>query len=89
VNEWPSLDVIIPAAHAAETLGRSIDAVKAQDYPNLASIVVAAALVPGVYGFGHRGWSLIWSGAAALLVVVRHRGNIRRLVVGAERRIEA
>jgi glycosyltransferase involved in cell wall biosynthesis len=42
VNEWPSLDVIIPAAHAAETLGRSIDAVKAQDYPNLASIVVAA-----------------------------------------------
>ncbi|HLE39391.1 MAG TPA: glycerol-3-phosphate 1-O-acyltransferase PlsY [Acidimicrobiia bacterium] len=56
---------------------------------SVASIVVAAALVPGVYGFGHRGWSLIWSGAAALLVVVRHRGNIRRLVVGAERRIEA
>lgn len=56
---------------------------------SIASIVVAAALVPGVFGFGHRGWSLVWSGVAALLVVVRHHENIGRLLVGAERRIEA
>jgi glycerol-3-phosphate acyltransferase PlsY len=56
---------------------------------SLASLVVAAALVPGVLVFEHRGWSVVWSAAAATLVVVRHHENIRRLVRGAERRIEA
>ncbi|HAX81645.1 MAG TPA: acyl-phosphate glycerol 3-phosphate acyltransferase [Actinobacteria bacterium] len=56
---------------------------------SLASLLVAIALVPGALAFGHRGWSLVWAGAAALLVVVRHRENIRRLLVGAERRIAA
>jgi glycerol-3-phosphate acyltransferase PlsY len=37
----------------------------------------------------HRGWSLVWAGGAALLVVVRHYENIRRLMVGAERPIAA
>lgn len=56
---------------------------------SIASLVVALALVPGAIGFGHRGWSLVWAGAASLLVVVRHRENIRRLLSGAESRIAA
>ena len=56
---------------------------------SVASLVVAAALVPGALAFGHRGWSLVWAGGAALLVVVRHYENIRRLMVGAERPIAA
>jgi glycerol-3-phosphate acyltransferase PlsY len=55
---------------------------------SLASLVVAVALVPGVIGFGHRGWSVAWSAAVTVLVVVRHHENIRRLLTGAERRIE-
>jgi len=42
VTEHPSLDVIIPAAHAADSIGQAIDAVWAQGYPNLGSIIVAA-----------------------------------------------
>ncbi len=55
---------------------------------SLASIVVAAGLIPALAAFGHRGWSLAWAGASALLVIVRHRSNIRRLFAGTEHRIE-
>jgi glycerol-3-phosphate acyltransferase PlsY len=56
---------------------------------SVASLAVAAALVPGAFAFGHRGWSLLWAGVAAVLVVARHHQNIRRLLVGAEGRIAA
>ncbi|MGA7095999.1 MAG: glycosyltransferase family 2 protein [Acidimicrobiia bacterium] len=39
----PRVDVIIPAARAAETLATAIDSVRAQDYPNLGEIIVAAS----------------------------------------------
>jgi len=55
---------------------------------SLASLLLAAALVPGLLAAGQRGWSLVWAGAAALLVVYRHRGNITRLVSGSEHTIE-
>ncbi len=42
MTEHPSLDVIIPAAHAAHSIGKAIDSVLAQGYPNLGSIIVAA-----------------------------------------------
>jgi glycosyltransferase involved in cell wall biosynthesis len=42
VTEHPSLDVIIPAADAADAIGKAIDSVRAQGYPHLGSIVVAA-----------------------------------------------
>lgn len=51
---------------------------------SIASLIVVVAYVPCLVAIGHRGWSLVWAGAAALLVVVRHSGNIRRLVTGAE-----
>lgn len=56
---------------------------------SLASLLMAVAVLPGVALFGHRGWSLVWAGGAALLVAVRHHENIRRLVGGSEHRIEA
>jgi glycosyltransferase involved in cell wall biosynthesis len=43
LNSTPSLDVIIPAANAAATVGDAIDSVKAQGYRGLQSIVVASA----------------------------------------------
>lgn len=42
MTEHPSLDVIIPAAHAADVVGEAIDAVRSQGYSNLGSIIVAA-----------------------------------------------
>jgi glycerol-3-phosphate acyltransferase PlsY len=53
-----------------------------------ASVLVALGYVPGVAAFGHRGWSLVWAGGAAGLILVRHHGNIRRLVSGEEHTIE-
>lgn len=54
---------------------------------SVASIALAVACVPGLMLFGHRGWSLVWAGAAGLLVLARHWGNIRRLASGEEHTI--
>lgn len=56
---------------------------------SVASLAVALMLVPGVLLTGWRGWPVVWSGSVALLVVVRHQSNIRRLLVGSEGRIGA
>lgn len=56
---------------------------------SIASLLVAVALVPGVLLADHRGWPVVWTAGVALLVVVRHHSNIRRLVTGDERPIEA
>ena len=71
---------------------------KATGYVSLASILAAIALpllVTGAqlcrWGYGWRGcgWpSVGFAALAALLVVVRHRGNIRRLMTGTESRFE-
>lgn len=42
MTEHPSLDVIIPAANADDSIGTAIGSVRAQGYPNLGSIIVAA-----------------------------------------------
>ena len=55
---------------------------------SIASIVSATALTPLLAVLGHRGWSLVWAGAASFLVVARHHANIRRLLGGSEHRIE-
>lgn len=56
---------------------------------SVASLVVALVYVPALVLTGHRGWSLVWGGAAAALVVLRHHANIRRLATGSEHSIEA
>ena len=43
MSEHPSLDVIIPAAGAAALIGVAVDAVRAQDYPALRSVIVASS----------------------------------------------
>lgn len=55
---------------------------------SVASVLVAVGFTPGVAAFGHRGWSLVWAGAASALIVARHHANIRRLLRGAEHTIE-
>jgi glycerol-3-phosphate acyltransferase PlsY len=54
---------------------------------SVASLVLVTAYVPGMALFGHRGWSLVWGGAIARLILVRHHANIRRLASGAEHTI--
>ncbi len=55
---------------------------------SIASLALAVLVVPGLVLFEHRGWSLAWAGAIAVLVIFRHRGNIRRLIAGSEHQIE-
>jgi len=55
---------------------------------SVASLALAAALVPALAVAGRRGWSLGLSGAAAALIVWRHRANMARLVRGSEHGIE-
>ena len=55
---------------------------------SVASVLVALGFVPGVAAFGHCGWALAWTGAAAALIVARHHENIMRLVRGEEHTIE-
>jgi glycerol-3-phosphate acyltransferase PlsY len=54
---------------------------------SVASLALAVLLVPGLLVFEHREWSLLWAGSTALLIVIRHLGNIRRLLSGAEHTI--
>jgi succinoglycan biosynthesis protein ExoA len=39
----PTVSIVMPAARAADTIGRSLLAIAAQDYPNIIEVVVAAA----------------------------------------------
>lgn len=52
---------------------------------SIASLVAMALYVPGFAVAGARGAGLAWAAAIALLVVIRHAPNIRRLFTGAER----
>jgi glycerol-3-phosphate acyltransferase PlsY len=51
---------------------------------SIASLLLVVVYVPGMALFGHRGWSLVWAGATALVILIRHQGNIRRLLGGSE-----
>lgn len=55
---------------------------------SVASLVLAAVLVPGLALVGVRGWSLVWAGGASLLILYRHISNINRLISGSENTIE-
>jgi glycerol-3-phosphate acyltransferase PlsY len=55
---------------------------------SVGSIGGAALAAPlAVWVDGLRGWALVWLLAALVLVMYRHRGNIVRLLGGAERKV--
>lgn len=52
---------------------------------SIAGVALAAPLA--IWLDELRGWALVWLGVAVVLVMFRHRGNIARLVRGAERKV--
>ena len=54
---------------------------------SVASIVAMVLYVPGFAVTGHRGASLWWAAATAVLVLARHASNIRRIVLRQERTV--
>ena len=56
-------------------------------YVSLGSLAAAAALPPSVLLIDGPGPVLVWSLAASLLVIFKHKDNIRRLLGGTERRL--
>jgi glycerol-3-phosphate acyltransferase PlsY len=54
---------------------------------SIASLVAMLLYMPGYAVFGVRGASLVWAAAIALLVILRHRGNIQRIFAGREQRV--
>lgn len=52
---------------------------------SIAGVALAAPLA--IWLDELRGWALVWLGVAVVLVMYRHRGNIARLVRGAERKV--
>ena len=54
---------------------------------SIASLVAMVLYVPGFALAGHRGASLWWAAATAVLVLARHSSNIRRIVLRDERTV--
>lgn len=62
--------------------------VAASGIASVGSIAGAALAAPlAVWLDGVRGWALVWLVAAVVLVMIRHRGNIARLLRGSERKV--
>ena len=55
---------------------------------SLASVVTAVAFTPLAAAFGYPWEYLVLAGTMSLLVLIRHRGNIARLLAGKEARID-
>ncbi len=56
-------------------------------YSSLSALVAFAALPAASYFLGAPGPVVLTAAALALLIIVRHTGNIKRLISGGERRI--
>jgi acyl phosphate:glycerol-3-phosphate acyltransferase len=56
-------------------------------YVSLASMLGCVALALGAWAFGYAPTSAVAADCAAILIVWRHRENMRRLVSGTERRL--
>lgn len=54
---------------------------------SIASLGAMVLYVPGFAISGYRGWSLVGAAVIAVLVVVRHIPNMKRLVAGSERSV--
>lgn len=54
---------------------------------SVASLAAMVAFVPGFAIGGTRGWSLLWVAATASVVILRHSGNIKRILERSERSV--
>ena len=63
--------------------------VKLTKMASISSLVVVAASIPLAIWQGVSGMSLTWLVAIVVLVIWRHRGNIKRVFTGEEQRVEA
>ena len=54
---------------------------------SIASLGSMVLYVPGIALSGYHGWALVWAAAIAVLVIIRHIPNIRRLAAGSERKV--
>jgi glycerol-3-phosphate acyltransferase PlsY len=78
IAPWAGLGMVL-------VFGAVVTASRIASVGSMAGAALAAPLA--VWLDGLRGWALIWLGAAVVLVMHRHRGNIARLVRGAERKV--
>jgi len=56
---------------------------------SIASLGAMVLYVPGYALYGARGWPLVAAAITAVLVIVRHAANIKRLLGGSEQSVEA
>jgi acyl phosphate:glycerol-3-phosphate acyltransferase len=56
-------------------------------FVSLGSMLAAASFPVAVFLTGGRQDTMVWGGAVAILIAVRHRENIRRLLTGRERKL--
>jgi glycerol-3-phosphate acyltransferase PlsY len=54
---------------------------------SVGSIIVMILAVPLLWLSGRTGSDLLWSGAIVVFVLIRHSGNISRLIQGSERKV--
>ena len=54
---------------------------------SVGSIIVMILAVPLLWLSGRTGSELLWSGAIVAFVLVRHSGNVSRLIEGSERKV--
>ena len=55
---------------------------------SIASLAAMLLYVPGFGVAGERDAALWWVAATSVLVVIKHRGNVQRLVSGSERKVD-
>lgn len=55
---------------------------------SVGSIIVMLLAVPLLAITGRRGSDLAWSGAIVVFILIRHSGNIERLMHGSERKVQ-
>ena len=80
--------VLTPMA-VAPTLAIFLGTVWLTKYISLGSVLASLALPPLAYATGSPGAAVAAAGAAATLIIFRHRSNVARLRAGTERRIGA
>jgi acyl phosphate:glycerol-3-phosphate acyltransferase len=80
--------VLTPMA-VAPSLAIFLGTVWLTKYISLGSVLASLALPPLAYATGSPGAAVAAAGAAATLIIFRHRSNVARLRAGTERRIGA